>query len=185
MRFFIALEIPQNNKTQLKAVQDKLKDSLPSLRLTDPEKLHLTIAFIGEKNASLKDSLIKILQQSSQDLPSFEVTPAYIDGFPNLHHPQTLWCGVKGDIDKLMVLRERVKDQLANLQLETDPRRFVPHITLAKGIVKITPEIESQLQHLMLEINFSPIKITSVKLFESVPSGDFHHHNTLCEVRLI
>lgn len=32
---------------------------------------------------------------------------------------------------------------------------------------------------------FEPIPITSIKLFESVPSGSFHTHNTLAQIPLI
>lgn len=185
MRFFIALEIPEENKPQLQAVQQKLHTLIPQVRLTDLDKVHLTFAFIGEQPDSIKNSLIQALQISAKGIAGFEITPAYIDGFPNIHYPRIVWAGVKGDVDRIIILRERIKDALAKLGLDTDERRFIPHITIAKlnNNIEIPTSTEGQLQNLMSG-SFSPIKISSIKLFESVPEGGFHRHNTLAEVKL-
>lgn len=185
MRFFIALEIPEQSKEELRRVQDSLKLIIPSIRLAKEDKLHLTIAFVGDQPESLKNKLIEAMSEAVSKIPEFEVTPAYIDAFPSLHHsPHIIWSGVKGDIDKLMILRERVKDNLAGLNLVMDERRFTPHITLGKITnVTITPSIEADLQTLLFQ-KFQPIHINSIKLFESVPDGILHTHNTLAEVFL-
>ncbi|QQG43732.1 MAG: RNA 2',3'-cyclic phosphodiesterase [Candidatus Daviesbacteria bacterium] len=185
MRFFIALEIPSENRLQFQAIQAKLHTLIPQARLTDLSKIHLTLAFVGEQPNELKTQLVEILQQAGQNISPFEAVPAYIDGFPSLHHPQVLWVGVKGDIDKILLIRERVKDGLTDLHLPIDERRFVPHISIAKlnSDFYIDRNLEVELEKLMA-ISFDPIKITSIKLFESIPSGGFHKHNTLAEIKL-
>lgn len=185
MRYFIALEIPSQNIPSFQAIQSKLHTLIPQAKITDLGKIHLTLAFLGEQSESLKEDLIRLITKASKDIPSFEVTPAYIDGFPNLHHPQVLWVGVKGDIDKVLLIRERIKDGLKELNLLTDERRYIPHITIAKlrGNFKVSQELEVELEKLMTEA-FDPIQITSIKLFESIPTGDFHQHNTLAEIKL-
>ncbi|MBI3103574.1 RNA 2',3'-cyclic phosphodiesterase [Candidatus Daviesbacteria bacterium] len=186
MRFFIALEIPSKNLLQFQAIQDKLSKLIPQARITDLDKIHLTLAFLGEQEDSLKDKLVEIIKKAAQDIPIFEVTPAYIDGFPNIHQPNILWVGVKGDIDKVLLIRERVKDALANMHLPVDERRFMPHITIAKlnEAIKVDQALEVELEKLMA-IPVDPIKISSIKLFESIPNEGFHKHNTLAEVKLI
>lgn len=184
MRFFIALKIPEASKKQLEMVQGDLIKLIPRLKLTDADKLHLTIAFIGEQSQKLKEPLINLINQAVAGIPVFEITPAYIDGFPNLHNPNILWTGVKGDIDKLFLVRERIKDGLLNLGLQVDERRYTPHIALAKiGNFKLYPEIEQGLQNLMRQ-PFQPIKVSSIVLIESIPNHDFHQHNTLAEIKL-
>lgn len=186
MRFFIALEIPENSKQDLLKVQQRLTQIIPGIRLTDNGKLHLTIAFVGEQPDILKDDLIEVLKTAVSGIHPFQVAPAYIDGFPNLHHAKVFWVGVKGDIDKLFILRERIKDELEKLGLSTDERRYVPHIALAKinQDFKLTASQETEIEK--LETNkFNPISITSIKLFTSIPSGSFHQHNTLAEIKLI
>ncbi len=185
MRFFIALEIPNENLASFQSIQSELHTLIPQARLTDLSKIHLTLAFIGEQNDALKDNLIRVIKEAAKNIPAFEVAPGYIDGFPSLHHPEVFWIGVKGDIDKIFLIRERIKDGLADLNLPIDERRFVPHITIAKinNHIKITRELEDALEQITNR-PFDPICITSIKLFESIPSGGFHKHNTLAEIKL-
>src|ERR1035437_6583255 len=98
MRFFIALEIPTQNLSQFQSIQYSLHTLIPQAKLTALGKIHLTLAFLGEQDASIKDELIQIMNEAVKDIPVFEITPAYIDGFPDIHHPHVLWVGVKGDI---------------------------------------------------------------------------------------
>jgi RNA 2',3'-cyclic 3'-phosphodiesterase len=184
MRFFVALDIPEQSRLDLSAIQQSLQQLVPSAKLTDPSKLHLTIAFVGDHDEKLKPRLIEILEKASEGISFFTVTPSYIDGFPHLHGARVLWVGVKDDIDKLYHLRHHVKDGLKTLGLPVDERRFVPHIALAKlNNFKISKEIEKRLEEIM-EKQFSPIEVTSVKLFESIPEHGFHQHNTLAEIKL-
>lgn len=185
MRFFIALEIPSENLLQFQAIQAKLHKLIPQVRVTDFEKIHLTLAFLGEQPDELKEKLVQIIQKAVEGVPSFEVTPAYIDGFPNIHHPNILWVGVKGDIDKVLLIREYIKDGLASLHLPVDERRFVPHISIAKFNKEFSVDrsLEVNLEKIMTE-DLTPIKISSIKLFESVPEKGFHKHNTLAEIKL-
>lgn len=184
MRFFIALEIPEENKLELLNVQSQLKKLIPEARITNNGKLHLTIAFIGEQPESIKDQLVEIIRKASSGIPPFTVAPSYLDGFPHLHTAKILWVGVKGDTDKLYLLRHRIKDGLIRLNIEVDERRFIPHIAIAKvNKFKLADWQEKELQQTMAQ-DFSPIKVSSVKLFESIPEHGFHSHNTLAEIKL-
>lgn len=185
MRFFIALEIPEDNKKQLLEIQQMVKQLIPQVRLSNNNKLHLTIAFVGEQLDSLKGSLIEVIKQAVAGIPIFNVTPAYIDAFPKLHNPHTFWIGVKGDIDKLLLIRERVKDGLIFLNLAVDERRYTPHIAIAKinNGFNLKREQENRLEQIMAT-HFDPISITSIKLLESIPEHGFHKHNTLAEIKL-
>lgn len=185
MRYFIALEIPQESRKQLERVQQGLEQIIPGIRLTNNEKLHLTIAFIGEQPDTLKENLVKVMANAASSIPPFSITPAYIDGFPHLHQAHVFWVGVKGDIDKLMVIRERIKDGIISLGLDTEEKRYIPHISVGKinNGFQLQPQQEEKLQEIMLD-NFEPIQIISIKLFESIPEEGFHTHNTLAEIPL-
>lgn len=185
MRFFIALEIPKQNLPEFQSIQAKLHTFIPQAKLTDIEKIHLTLAFIGEQPDELRDQLIQVIRNSVKNIPTFEVTPAYIDGFPTIHHPEVLWVGVKDDIDKVLLIREGIKDGLEAMHLPVDERRFVPHISIAKlnHSFQIDRNLEVRLEE-MMQSNFAPIQITSIKLFESIPEDGLHQHNTLAEIKL-
>ncbi len=185
MRFFIALEIPEESRQEILDLQNEVALIIPGIRVAHPNKLHLTIAFTGERDDSVKDDIIRVLKEAAADIPPFEVSPGFIDAFPELHNPKILWLGVKGDVDKLVIIRERVKDKLTKMNLLMDERRYTPHIAIGKiENYSLSEEAEQKLQKLMLK-KFAPIKITSLKLFESVPEGGFHTHNTLAEIPLV
>lgn len=184
MRFFIALDISEQSKKELMAVQRQLSEIVPDIKLTDLEKLHLTVAFIGEQDENLKEDLATILENSTSGVSPFLLTPSYIDGFPDIHHPHIFWMGIKGDTDKLFIIRERVKDGLRKMGLETDERRFIPHIALGKiSNFELKEGQERNLEKIDIE-NLSPIPINTIKLYESIPNHGFHSHNTLAEVKL-
>ena len=186
MRYFIALEIPEECKKQLEVVQHKIGELIPSSRLTDNEKLHLTSAFIGEQPDQMKETFVEVIKNAVKDIPPFLVTPAYIDGFPHLDNPRTLWVGVKGDIEKLFIVRERIKDGLIALGLDIDERRYIPHIAVAKTSngYELLPQVQTEFERIALVNQFEPIIISSIKLFESIPEHGFHTHNTLAEISL-
>jgi len=184
MRFFIALEIPEESKQELEDVQKKLKRLIPNFRPSFSDKLHLTIAFVGEEPENLKEPLIEVLTRAVKDVPAFSVTPAYIDGFPHLHSAHVLWIGVKGDIDKLFLVRHRIKDGLVAMRLNVDERRFIPHIALGKvSDFSISGFQEREFEKIEMQ-TFKPISVNSIKLFESVAGEGFHKHNTLAEIKL-
>lgn len=184
MRFFIALEIPEQDREQLVGVQNQLKEIIPQISLTNPEKLHLTIAFIGTQPDIMQEQIIDVIKKAVKDITPFTVTPAYLDGFPHLHGAHILWVGVKGEVDKLHKLRHRIKDGLIQLNLPIDPRRYVPHIALGKiNNFYLSENLEKKLEQIM-SISFSPITVSSVKLFESIPEHGFHTHNTLAKIDL-
>ena len=184
MRFFIAVEVPEENRKQIQSIQNKLQELIPSIHLTENSKLHLTIAFVGEQPAEFKDKLIKSLSEDIAGIPPFEVIPSYIDAFPKLHHPFTFWVGVSGEVDKLLKLREHIKDSLMNLQMDVDARRFVPHIAIGKVKDFIITPIQEKALETFFNLPLTPIKVESIKLFESVPNEGFHTHNTLAEIKL-
>lgn len=185
MRFFIALEIPSQNLAQFQSIQTSLHTLIPQVRLTNFDKVHLTLAFLGEQPDNMQPKLVEIIQKAIQGISQFEVTPAYIDGFPTLHHPQVIWVGVKGDIDKIILIREGIKDGLESLHLPIDERRFIPHITIAKlnKPLNINRDLEIKLEQIFAKAS-EPIRIASIKLFESLPQEGFHKHNTLAEIKL-
>lgn len=185
MRFFIALEIPEENRPAFQTIQEKLHTLLPQAKFTNPGKIHLTLAFVGEQPEELKDKLIEVISASVKDIPPFEVTPAYIDGFPNIHEPQVLWIGTKGDIDKILLIAKRITEGLEDLKLPIDERRFIPHITIAKfnNHFQLKRNLENNLDKIM-GLPYEPITISSIKLFESAPQNGLHKHNVLAEVKL-
>ncbi len=65
MRFFIALEIPSGNLAQFQAIQHSLHTLIPQSKLTDVDKIHLTLAFLGEQNPAIKDKFVNLQHEKN------------------------------------------------------------------------------------------------------------------------
>ncbi|MCL5018902.1 MAG: 2'-5' RNA ligase family protein, partial [Patescibacteria group bacterium] len=165
-------------------VRDKKRifNKLIFIRGNHTLKVHPKEAY--NKPDSLKEKLIETINKAVIGVSPFSVKPAFIGGFPHLHHSNVIWVGVNGDTDKLMIIQERIQTDLAYLHLPTDNRPFTPHITIVKhqGLV-VDRFLQDKLQNIMKQ-HFDPILIDSIKLFESIPDKGFHTHNTLAEIKL-
>ena len=95
-----------------------------------PEKLHLTLAFIG----NIEEPIAEELRQELQYLrfPAFHLSFKEIGFFANGDIPHHLWVGV--DQNKaLFELQDKVMNIVKKLHLDTQDRfKFHPHMTVAK-----------------------------------------------------
>ena len=125
--YFIGIRIPQQIAQQLGQARDSWGLSTHK-RLTPPADMHITLVFIGEDRFGelheIADRLGKI------DQASFRLQIAGVKTFGNPETPRIVYAAL-ADNTKLMNLQQAVEQQLETLELSTDPKPFVPHITLA------------------------------------------------------
>ena len=96
---------------------------------TRPEKLHLTLAFLGQQPASALPSLCNVLDQISAQPMALQLD---IHGyFPRL---RIAWAGMQSVPPALLVLRGALMHALAAGQFVPafEQDRFNPHVTLAR-----------------------------------------------------
>jgi len=91
MRAFIAVVPPASAVEALLSVCSEIRSIAPSLRTESAEKLHFTLEFLGEKDASWLDAIRGTLAEA---LPApFPVTIRSIGFFPNAAQPRIVWAG--------------------------------------------------------------------------------------------
>lgn len=104
---------------------------------TRPDKLHLTLAFLGQRPASDLPALLGILE----DMPARAMPLAFdhVSHFPRL---AIAWAGLARPSPALLALRGACMQALAEQGLA--PRfehdRFTPHVTLARQAPPPPPE---------------------------------------------
>ena len=164
MRLFVALSLPEDVQQRLSG----LANGLPGARWVKPENLHLTLRFLGEVDnlaaADVDDALAKIRS------PGFDLSLNGIGHFGEGRKLRALWVGVDA-IDELMRLQEKIEQALIRLGLPPEPRKFKPHITLAR--FKSNPG--TRLQAYLADHNLvraGPIAIASFELYSSFASAD-------------
>ncbi len=122
MRLFIAIQLNDNVKDALTAVQKTLRAGRVGGNYTKTENLHLTLAFIGEYGDP--DRVLEVIR----DVP-FEPIPIRLQGFGSFG--DLYWCGL-AHADELTAYVKRLRRALAESDIPFDRKKFSPHITLLR-----------------------------------------------------
>jgi 2'-5' RNA ligase len=138
LRLFTGISIPPNIGDRLVHVMNSVR-SLPGLRLTTRDKLHLTVTFIGEWPEERLEELKTALANVAIPEP-IDIGLARLGWLPNERFPRILYAGVSST-DALQQLASATTEVVAKLGAKPDRRRaYRPHITL--GHVDGRPELD-------------------------------------------
>lgn len=123
-RLFIALEIPRSVALSLSL----LRGGLPGARWIDVENYHITLRFIGDIDGRTADEVVARLDRI--DRPEFNLRLNGIGSFGS-KKPHSIWAGVEPSPD-LLALQGEMERLCQRIGLPPDPRKFTPHVTLAR-----------------------------------------------------
>lgn len=125
VRLFASLRPPR-------AVRDALIDAqggVEGARWQDEEQLHLTLRFVGEIGPHTAEDLTDAL--SAVSAPGFTLALRGVGHFERRGRPHTLWAGVAPSAP-LAALQRKVERACQAAGLDPEPRKFAPHVTLAR-----------------------------------------------------
>jgi 2'-5' RNA ligase len=123
-RLFTALEIPRDAALSLSL----LRGGLPGARWVDVEDYHITLRFIGDVEGHVADEIANALDRVRR--PAFTLTLSGVGAFGG-RKPHAVWAGVAASPD-LTALQGEIERICQRLGLASDPRKFMPHVTLAR-----------------------------------------------------
>jgi 2'-5' RNA ligase len=123
-RLFVALEIPREAALSLSL----LRGGLHGARWIDVENYHLTLRFIGDVDAPTADELVHALDRVRRS--PFSLSLVGMGSFGS-KKPHSIWAGVSASPD-LIALQAEIERICQRLRLRPDPRKFTPHVTLAR-----------------------------------------------------
>jgi len=123
-RLFTALEIPRDAALSLSL----LRGGLPGARWIDVENYHITLRFIGDVEGHVADEIADALDRVRR--PAFSLTLSGVGAFGG-KKPHAVWAGAAASPD-LTALQAEIERICQRLGLPSDPRKFMPHVTLAR-----------------------------------------------------
>ncbi|MBX2998679.1 MAG: RNA 2',3'-cyclic phosphodiesterase [Caldilineaceae bacterium] len=135
MRTFIAIDLPELLKKQMGALQVEIQGALGedgALNWANPQKMHVTLRFLGETDDRQRDHLAHRLKKIAQDQSPFDLHLVGIGAFPNWPRMRVLWTGIEGDLTQLKQLQAEVEKAAQACGFAAEERAFSPHITLAR-----------------------------------------------------
>jgi RNA 2',3'-cyclic 3'-phosphodiesterase len=127
---FVAISLPDTVAHSLSVLQA----GVPGARWQTREQMHLTLRFIGEvdgRDATAVDDALSIV-----DAPRFAVALKGVGEFGG-RTPHALWAGVR-DKEPVAFLQRKIETALQRAGLPPEPRKYLPHVTLAR--LKGTPK---------------------------------------------
>ena len=161
LRLFVGIGFPPELKLRLSL----LCSGTPKARWVDPGNLHLTLRFIGEISENLAADVDDALTQLRARRFSLQLAGTGVFGGDR---PRSLWVGVERNPD-LIALRDKIEQALTRIGLPPEPRKFAPHVTLAR---LQNPPLDKLAEFLAVHAGFraEPLPVEAFSLIASYPT---------------
>ncbi len=133
IRSFIAIELPDEIKLELKQLESQLNSRRRyAMKWVDPDSIHLTLKFLGNIAVDRTGEIIGVIEEAATGISPFRVNVTGLGVFPNPKRVQVAWVGLSGQIDKLGQLQQNIESGMEKLGFVTEKRKFTPHLTIAR-----------------------------------------------------
>src|SRR5215471_3191975 len=129
MRLFLAVDLPDQVRHELSAVQNALKPLTDSARWVQADSIHITLKFLGEVPEKVVDDIDTALAGLSWN--PFTVTVHGVGFFPGNRSPRVFWAGMEAPT--MQDLAEELDSRMERVGFDKEKRAFRPHITLARA----------------------------------------------------
>ncbi len=138
LRLFIAIELNDALRTELKRVQKQLQDECwrvsvaKAIRWVAPQNIHLTLKFLGNCDHAQIPSLTTALERAAKHSAPFVLAARGLGCFPNARRPNNVWVGLEGDVNTAALLAQHIENETHALGFAREERGFTPHLTLGR-----------------------------------------------------
>ena len=123
LRLFVGIGFPPELKLRLSL----LCSGVPGAKWVDPGNLHLTLRFIGEIGEDVAADVDESLSRLRARRFTLQIAGTGVFG----DKPRSLWAGIERN-PELVGLRDKIEQALIRVGLPPEPRKFAPHVTLAR-----------------------------------------------------
>ncbi len=132
LRLFIAIEIPLEIRTQITAVISELKSVPADVRWERPEKLHITLKFLGDVQEEVLPEIVLLLRGVAEKRSQLSIRYSGVGCFPNKREPRIIWVGAEDVAGKLQPLVDSIETEMASIGFEKETKGFHPHVTIGR-----------------------------------------------------
>ncbi|MDQ6773004.1 MAG: RNA 2',3'-cyclic phosphodiesterase [Candidatus Dormibacteraeota bacterium] len=131
LRAFVGLSLPDPVRAALAPHLEECRRLAPGFRWTAPERLHVTLRFLGPVEppslASVQEGLAAIAGRR------FGLQLGDRGRFGPAAAPRVLWLGLSAGAEGCAILAGAIEDACRQAGLEPEPRPFRAHLTLARA----------------------------------------------------
>ena len=145
---FLSLELPEWLRERLGEVQEEIsisgvqkfpdgsrigagRSSEINILWELPEKLHITLEYMGRITKSEYGIMLKVLKEKANDMNGFEINVGYLDYLYQRHGNGLIWARADGGNELIEWHRGLVKELNKN-GFSVSEKKLVPHITIGR-----------------------------------------------------
>lgn len=148
LRAFIALDLNEEVRAALDGLQQKVRESDARVGWVAPDRIHLTLVFLGDMFAVQVNGLASALDAVAARSGPFAFEVAGVGVFGPPASPRIVWAGVEESTGALHALQAGVVQVVTALGFRVETRPFHPHLTLGRvrerrGAADLTSRLES------------------------------------------
>jgi 2'-5' RNA ligase len=160
-RLFAGIALDERARAACAAVSEELRKTDFAAKYEAPEKLHVTLAFLGFVEPSRYDEIVSKLASCATRSRPFSVTLDKLGAFPHERRPRVVYVGAREQGIQFRALASTVREAYADLGFDFK-NDAVAHVTIARAKESKRP---------LPSIEFAPIplEIGTLALFESLP----------------
>jgi 2'-5' RNA ligase len=137
MRLFVAVDLGdavraavQERAIALRQRLERMKQPT-GLAWVSPDRLHLTLVFIGEAHEAAAAE-IGLRLASPLTVAPFDLQIGRLGMFPASGRPHVMWLAIEDGVEALRQLQAAVLGRLEGIEFRREARAFSPHLTLAR-----------------------------------------------------
>lgn len=184
MRAFLAIEIEEHVKNNIKRTQDILRESQTSkIKYVETENIHLTLKFFGDINTKKQEEIDNIITESIKSYEEYILKIVNMGTFPKSNNPRVIWVGIKDKTGNTVNIIKELDNKFSEIGFKKE-KSYQPHITI--GRVKHITNRE-KLSDLLKEKRreyYGKMTVKSIKLKSSTLTPDGPIYETIKEYPL-
>lgn len=131
MRLFLAVTLPDEVRDGIASATERVRTLLTRVAWVQPSLLHLTLKFVGERDAELVPRIAEAARGVAAGAAPIATSLEGGGAFPNFPAPRVVWIGMT-HASALSALAVGLEDALVPLGVPPERRAFRPHLTLGR-----------------------------------------------------
>lgn len=176
-RIFVAVDISDEARRTVAGYISDVKSKFPNIKVgwDRPEKLHLTLKFLGDTDENQLEKLKEITGKIAGQITNYKLQISETGVFPSPRKARVLWLGVQGDIEELQKINSILETGCEKIGFKKENRIYKPHLTI--GRIR-EPHKARNLAKTHLENKIEPVsfEVSEIVIYESKlqPTGSIY-----------
>jgi RNA 2',3'-cyclic 3'-phosphodiesterase len=138
-RTFVSLALPSTAVAAIERLERLLSRRTPHVRWVGGERLHLTLAFLGDLDADARSQAEAIVTDVAAATETFALGLGGVGAFPGPDRARIVWVGCATGASETTRFQETLAHALAPVGYVQEPRGFSPHVTIGRvrGVARL------------------------------------------------